>query len=153
MSTQNNTPSVDGPEEPNPEASYEAVQEYLVKFSRDMCGFSHEEALAWAKKLQVNGRGLYQVDENELIELYGIPGRLLFSQLQNSVYGRACPYLTSPYDMIKITNKHSSVPKSMALLSVGWNRCCTPRSGRGGHKLLEGLYDHCMAFRRRGHTA
>ena len=152
MTTQN-TPSIDDFEEPNPEASYEAVQDYLVKFSRNMCGFNHEEALAWAKRLQVNGRGLYQVDEAELVELYGIPGRLLFLQLQNSVYGRACLYLTSPYHITKITNKHSLVPKFMALLSVGWNRCCSPRSRRGGHELLEGLYNHCIAFRRSGHTA
>lgn len=59
-----------------------------------MCGFTREEALAWAKRLQVNGKGLYQVDKQEFIELYGIPGRLLFSELQNSVYNRVCSYLT-----------------------------------------------------------
>ena len=94
MSTPNDTPSIDEPPEPNPEASFEEVQGYLIRYSRNMCGFSQEEALAWAKRLPVNGRGLYQVDESELVELYGIPGRILFSQLQNSVYGRACPYLT-----------------------------------------------------------
>ena len=90
-------PRIAEPEEQSPEASFEEVQDYLLQFSRNMCGFTSEEALAWAKRLQVNGKGLYQVDEEELIELYGIPGRLLFSQLQNSVYGRASPYITLRY--------------------------------------------------------
>ena len=80
-------------EEPSPDASYTEVQAYLVQYSRKMCGFTSEEALAWARKLPVNGEGLYQVDKRELIDLYGIPGRLLSLRLQNSVYGRVCSYL------------------------------------------------------------
>ena len=79
-------------EEPSPDASYNEVQAYLVQYSRDMCGFTSEEALAWARKLPVNGEGLYQVNESELIDLYGIPGRLLYLNLQNSVYSRVCSY-------------------------------------------------------------
>ena len=92
MSSQNNslTPEI---EMPSPEASPEVVQAYLIQYARNMCGYTPEEALEWARKLRVNGEGLYSVDETELVNLYGIPGRLLFLKLQNSMYGRVCSYL------------------------------------------------------------
>lgn len=136
----------DDPEVPRPEASFEEVQGYLVQYSRSMCDFTQEEALAWAQRLQVNGKRLYQVDKEELTALYGIPGRLLFSHLQNS--NTVAYVLTLPYDMLRITNEHISVPESMALWSVGWNHCDCHRDNRCGSKLLERLHYHSVGLRR-----
>ena len=60
----------------------------------------------FARKLPVDGSGLYQASEVSLLEIYGIPGKVLYNDVQDAKSGRVCfhsPHLTD------LTNKHSSV--------------------------------------------
>ena len=75
---------------PSSNASHDEVIEYLVSFFVRTKGFSRDAALTQARKLRTDGSGLYMATYKDLVELFGVNGRVLYYEIQSSEEGRVC---------------------------------------------------------------
>lgn len=76
------------PSVPPPTASSKDVRAFLVQF---FCALDYERTLEYAvgmsRKMEVNGKALYELPEEEWVDIFGIEGRTIYHTLQTSKYG------------------------------------------------------------------
>ena len=54
------------------------------------------EARDEAKKLRIDGKGLYEISPEQWIEKYDIQGQTIYNEIQTSEYGYVCFLFYSP---------------------------------------------------------
>ena len=87
---------------PSHNAGYREVEQFLVKFFRETSGESYDEALTLAQLLPVNGEVIYSTSEQQLIDVYGIRGRGLYTIVQHLPNGRVCLFLVLRIQFLRI---------------------------------------------------
>ena len=76
------------PSVPKPTASYDTVQGFLVQFLLSQgFAFTQDEAQEKARKIQVDGKALYELPEKTLTDEFGMVGETIYHVLQTSKYG------------------------------------------------------------------
>lgn len=91
---------------PSYDATREEITEFLSQYFGRQLSLPRDKSLEYAEKLPVDGEGLYQASEQQLTDIYGIPGKVLFNDVQRSKYGRVCFH---PPLLPALPNDYSSV--------------------------------------------
>lgn len=73
---------------PSPSASSAAVHEFLVQFLLSQNSQrTRDEAKGLASKIKADGQALYEIQEKDWIDAFGVEGRTTYHALQTSKYG------------------------------------------------------------------
>lgn len=105
---------------PSYDATREEIAEFLMKYFGRSLSLSRDKSLEHAKKFPVDGEALYLASEQQLTDVYGVPGKVLFYDVQRSKYGRVCFH---PPLLPALPNDYSPVLQCLALCAIGC-RCC-----------------------------
>ena len=77
------------PTYPGPNASSNQTFDYICDFFKHLDqSLSDEGARELGQKLRLDGQGLLELPEADLVNVWGSQGRLLYSAVQSSKYGR-----------------------------------------------------------------
>lgn len=113
-------------------ATHPEVQEFLVQFFTKVYGTtSRHEALTYAKKLSVDGRGLYKASHKDLVDRYGINGAVLYDEIQLSDHGRLSSRM---YDTLCQWLRTYVQPSQEAALEQHSGTELTDKYGSGSHR-------------------
>ena len=76
------------PSVPKPTASNDTVQDFLVQFLLSQSfALTQDEAQDKARKIEVDGKALYELPEKRLTDEFGMIGETIYHALQTSKYG------------------------------------------------------------------
>lgn len=88
MASKTEQPSYLRPDPPSPHASVLKVRHYLNKIFQALDQHCNTgEAELQARRVLVDGEGLYDVTEKRWLETFGVQGKNIYQHLYNSRYG------------------------------------------------------------------